>query len=426
MDAFLQKDLLMLLWQMKLPISYPLTTLFSEKIVVLSFGERSENNFSYTNCKVEINNVVHSGSVVFMQSMDNARFFDDTPILSISNSEKDMLFDMLGSPIPQAIMSVPKSIFQLFSQTTSCNKSFNCGHHISRYESINRVSLFTNLFMERLNRKSKEIFNIHESLDKDWNRTLYTVLFRTMGGTNNKLAFQTLASKIPLNAISKESGSIVTIEALLLGTSGLLDLYPNDKYTMTLRSEYNHLAQRYTINAMNTLDWNTAQQNPLNHPVLRIVQLAKLITTQHFLLDQVLKCSTKEDLHRLFCIEASDYWVSHFVPGRESARQSVKSIGKEKAELLGINFVAPMQFAFGEYVGDDAQKEGVIDLLENIGVEVNFITKGWKRSGVKMESSFDSQAMIQLHTVYCKDRRCGVCAIGKKLIKEAIQDVINK
>ena len=315
MDRFLQKDLLMMLWQMRLPSSHLLTTLSSEKIVVLSYGDKAENNFSYTNCKVEINDVVHTGTVVFMQSADSAKFFDDTPILNISNTEKELLFDMMGNHIPQAVMKVPKKALQLFTSITGCNKSYNCGYYISRYETINRVSLFTNLFIERLNRKSQEIFKLYEGLDKDWNRTLYTVLFRTMGGTNNKLAFQTLATKIPLNAISREGNSITAIEALLLGTSGLLDLYPNDKYTMTLRDEYNHLSRKYSISSMNTLDWNTKQQNPHNHPVLRIVQLAKLITSKHFLLDQILKCSTKEDLHRLFCVEASDYWMSHFVPG---------------------------------------------------------------------------------------------------------------
>ena len=426
MDRPLQKDLLMMLWQMRLPSSQHLTTLSSEKIVVLSYGERSDNNYSYTNCKIEIDNAVHSGTVVFMQSADSTTIFDETPILNISCNEKVVLFDMTGSPIPQAMMPLPKAALQLFTTITSRTKDYNCGYYISRYETINRVSLFTNLFIERLNRKSQEISKLHESLDKDWNRTLYTVLFRSMGGPNNKLAFQTLAAKIPLNAISRESDSITSIEALLLGTSGLLDLYPNDKYTMVLRDEYNHLAIKYSICAMSTLDWNITKQKPLNHPVLRIAQLAKFITTKHFLLDQILKCSTKEDTYRLFCIEASDYWLSHFVPGRESQRQTIKSIGREKAELLGINFVAPMQFAYGDYIGDEAQKEGVIDLLENLGVERNYITKGWRLNGVKMENAFDSQAMIQLHTEYCHQARCGVCAIGKKLIKESIQDAIFK
>ncbi len=420
MDSFLQRDLLMMLWQMRVPSSHHLISISSEKIVVLHYGERSDNNYSFSNCKVEINEVIYTGTVVFLQSADSAKFFDDTPILNISNSEKELLFDMMGNPIPQAMMAIPKAALQRFNSITECNKDYNCGYHIAKYEAINRVSLFTNLFIERLNRKSQEIFNLHESLDKDWNRTLYTLLFRSMGGSNNKLAFQTLATKIPLSAISREGNSITAIEALLLGTSGLMDLYPNDKYTMTLRDEFNHLSRKYSIVPMNTLDWNIKQHNPHNHPVLRIVQLAVLITSKHFLLDQVLKCSTKEDTYRLFCVEASDYWMSHFVPGRASDRQSIKSIGKEKAELLGINFVGPMQFAYGDYLGDEDQKERVIDLLENLGVEKNYITKGWKNSGVKMENAFDSQAMIQLHTVYCTYKRCGVCAVGKKLIKESI------
>ena len=423
MDKFLQRDLLMLMWQLKLPSSHPLILLSSEKIVVLSYGERSEDRLSYVNCKVEINGVIYTGSVVFMQSSDGAYLFNETPILNISNTDKELLFDMFGNSIPQAVMSTPKITEQLFNTITSQCKSYKCGYYISQYETINRISLFTNLFIERLNRKSQEIFNIHNSLEKDWNRTLYVMLFRTMGGTNNKLAFQTLATKIPLKAISRESNSIISVEAILLGTSGLLDLYHNDKYTMTLRNEYTHFANKYSITPMNTLDWEIKNQNPQNHPVLRIVQLAKLITTKHFLLDQILKCTTREDLHNLFCVEASDYWMSHFIPGRESQRISTKCIGKEKAELLGINLVAPIQFAYGEYIGDERLKEGVIDLLEKTGVEKNYITRGWINYGVKMDNSFDSQAMIQLYTVYCYEKRCGECSIGRRLIKESIQEI---
>lgn len=426
MDRSLHKDLMMMMWQMRLPNSSPLVTLFSEKIVVLSYGEEDLESSSYINCKVEIGDVVYTGAVVFMQTTDSAKFFGGTPILNISNRDDELLFDLMGNPIAQAVMRVPISAAELFDTITTRSKSFSCGYYISQYETIKRVSLFTNLFIERLKRKSQEIFQIHESVDKDWNRALYIVLFRTMGGNANKLAFQTLAMKIPLQAISREANSIISIEALLLGTSGLLDLYPNDKYTMTLREEYDHLARKYSITPMNNLDWSLARQNPLNHPVLRIVQLAKLITSRHFLLDSILSCTTKEDVYRLFCVEASDYWVSHFVPGREVDRNSAKSIGKEKAELLGINFVGPMKFAYSDYLGDEEQKEKVIDLLENLGVERNRITKGWRYSGVKMESAFDSQAMIQLYNEYCKKRGCGECSVGRKLIKESIQDVIYK
>ena len=60
--------------------------------------------------------------------------------------------------------------------------------------------------------------------------------------------------------------------------------------------------------------------------------------------------------------------------------------------------------------------ERAFTLLENTNAEENIIITEWEAAGIKAESAFYSQALIQLRNEYCKKRKCLDCRIGSKLI----------
>ncbi|MCD4770116.1 MAG: hypothetical protein K8R35_08120, partial [Bacteroidales bacterium] len=57
-----------------------------------------------------------------------------------------------------------------------------------------------------------------------------------------------------------------------------------------------------------------------------------------------------------------------------------------------------------------------IDFADAIPAEKNRITKEWAELGIEPVTAFESQGLIELRSVYCKNRMCLNCHIGTKLI----------
>ena len=275
-------------------------------------------------------------------------------------------------------------------------------------ESISQ--LFDAVEQQRLVRKYNDIITIYERTYKDWNQTCYEILFKMMDVGVNKSAYQHLAQAVPYRFLLREVTSQHSVEAMLLGGSGLLSLYPEDEYVSALKEQWNHLANKYNLSPMRYSDWNIAKVRPYNHPVLRLAQLSTLLHSKEFIVNRIISCQTTEDVENLFCIEASDYWKSHFVPARESINVS-KRIGKEKSHILGINLVIPIQIAYADNIGKGSLRERAITLLGTLPAENNRYTRRWVQEGLFLQNAKDSQAVIQIVTEYCQKERCNECPV---------------
>ena len=275
-------------------------------------------------------------------------------------------------------------------------------------ESISQ--LFDAVEQQRLVRKYNDIITIYERTYKDWNQTCYEILFKMMDVGINKSAYQHLAQSVPYRFLLREVTSQHSVEAMLLGGSGLLSLYEEDEYISTLKEQWNHLANKYNLSPMRYSDWNMAKVRPYNHPVLRLAQLSTLLHSKEFIVNRIISCQTTEDVENLFCIEASDYWKSHFVPARESINVS-KRIGKEKSHILGINLVIPIQIAYADNIGKGSLRERAITLLGTLPAENNRYTRRWVQEGLFLQNAKESQAVIQIVTEYCQKERCNECPV---------------
>ena len=270
---------------------------------------------------------------------------------------------------------------------------------------------------ERLLRKYNDIVSLYERSCKDWNQTCYEILFKMMDVGSNKAAYQYLAQVVPYRYLLREVTSQHSVEALLLGGSGLLSLYVEDEYILKLKEQWNHLANKYDLSPMRCTSWDLKRVRPYNHPVLRLAQLSTLLHSKEFIVNRILACRTPEDVENLFCVEASEYWKSHFVPARESVDVS-KRIGKEKSYILGINLVVPIQTAYADNIGKGELRDHAMALLQMLPVENNRYTRHWQQEGLYLQNAKESQAVIQIVTEYCQKERCAECPvmkIGQKL-----------
>lgn len=298
-----------------------------------------------------------------------------------------------------------------------------CSHYITLLQPLWRYGLMSSLTHERLLRKCNDITEVLRSTSGDWSQTLLIILFRFLGGTQNRMAAERLARIVTYQTIMRENSSLKSIEALLLGAAGLLDIYGDDEYVSYLRHEFDHLVAKYDITPMLPSDWQLSGIYLNNHPTLRIAQIAACLHNNRITMQNIIECNKRRDIYNLFSGQASDYWVMNFLPHSDTT-SAARRMGSFKSDIMGINLVVPMKYAYGKFIGSDAMINSAIQLLELIPAEVNRYTKVWNSHDNIAKTAIDSQALIQLSREYCERSRCSECRLARKLL--AMQERATK
>lgn len=292
---------------------------------------------------------------------------------------------------------------------------FGCGGYLSKLDTLHRLDIYNKLGFERLSRKNSDINHIFEECQQNWQQTFYTMLMRTMGGVDNKEAFTELARRVPYAILLREREVAANVEALLIGASGLLTLYPHDEYILNLKRNFSYLSTKYSITAMEASAWRLKRIYPNNHPILRLSQVTSFITYTREMMDRMLACTSGDDVYNLFSCQTLPYWQTHYIPASTSPSVA-KRTGRTKTDLLAINLVVQMQFAYSSYTGNERLYSRALGLLESLPAEKNSIIAQWNSFGPLARTAFDSQALLQLSFEYCRDRRCEECLVGKQIL----------
>lgn len=287
-----------------------------------------------------------------------------------------------------------------------------CKEELACLDPLHRCELYTALAFERMQRKVGDIAALFEASHGDWNQTLHHMLFRTVGDLQNRALYAALADRVPYAVVSRERGSILRIEAMLFGSSGLLESCYDDAYTRDLAAEFDYLKQKYDLRPIEAGRWQISRLRPANHPRLRLAQLSALIARREYVYDRILECRTRADIEQLFEVEASSYWSSYYNPS-SGIDHSTKRIGREKSHTIGINLVAVMQFFYGKQTGREELTRRAIDLWESLPAENNRYIREWQRARISPASAFESQALLQLSRCYCELKQCTKCPLGR-------------
>ena len=264
---------------------------------------------------------------------------------------------------------------------------------IAALDDAARADVYRRLCLERLEDKSDVIADMHlHSRGGDWAQTIYRLLLRYMVTKRNRVAAEQLASRATYNIIMRECGTLRGVEALLVGTSGLLDLCGDGNYANMLRQEFAHLAAKYSITPMDPKEWSLECINQYQQPLLHIVQVAALLHGGGINISNILSCASTDDLKKMFGAPISDYWCNLL----GDATPIAPRLGATRRILLGINFVAPAIYAYCRQLGHADYAERSIALLKNLPAEDNRYMRQWQRYGISPKSALESQALLQI------------------------------
>jgi hypothetical protein len=122
-----------------------------------------------------------------------------------------------------------------------------------------------------------------------------------------------------------------------------------------------------------------------------------------------------KSIYETFDVSTSDYWENHYQFDKESPKKK-KKLSKSFVDLVLINTIVPIQFAYAKSQGKEIS-EALIQLLNEVAPEKNAILDKFSAFGIKSKNAFETQSLLQLKNEYCNKSRCLECAIGMELLK---------
>lgn len=206
-------------------------------------------------------------------------------------------------------------------------------------------------------------------------QVLYEAVMESLGYKNNKEPFLALASRVPLEDIRyviPEDASAPKkkkdMQALLLGTAGLLPQQRNEKltydqetaeYVNDVEHAWNEIQKKVNRAYLTKNDWSYAGIRPANFPERRIAAIANILSecsslsifrylltvfekVEGYKEEHKITKMFREDIQSLFLNSYDPYWSYHYTWYGKKLTKPVKLLGKERASNIFINVIIPI------------------------------------------------------------------------------------
>lgn len=341
----------------------------------------------------------------------------DSVILHVVDTDNMKVKRRDGTVIPQFRMPCsPLLNSDYLNLTKRAPIELPCASTIKTIPQLYVTDWLSALAYERVQQKADRISQERQYADGSWEEAAYMTLARSLGSGKNSDQMERLARLCPLRILRKQADSLTATEAILFGQSGLLPQSTDQStYAGQLFSEYSFYAAKYGLSPMDSATWRMGRMRPLSLPYRRIALLAALIARRGALLDSILEVRNFERAAKLFSIELSPFWDTHYT-FTTPTENLPPVLGKNAIELMMINAVIPLKYAFAVYNGHYEQSTEAVEMLHRIKAESNSIVELFSQAGLRGKSAFTSQALIQLRRQYCEPRKCLYCRIGHRYL----------
>ncbi|MDR2916269.1 MAG: DUF2851 family protein, partial [Tannerella sp.] len=185
--------------------------------------------------------------------------------------------------------------------------------------------------------------------------------------------------------------------------------------------EFHFLKQKYGLRPLDSSLFKNLRVRPGNFPYQRLAQLAAIWSAHGSLFSLILESNIIGQMKGYLKQTPSEYWETHY-HFRYASPLKEKVIGEDSLDILLINTVIPILFAYGKQKRRDDYCERAIHLLETIPPEKNSIIRTFENAGIPARNSGDTQALIQLKREYCESKKCLYCRIGFRFLKRAVPE----
>ena len=422
----MKEDFLHYLWKFKKFDTLNLKTFNGEEITITNSGQYLQlAGPDFFNAQITIANQKWAGNVeIHLKSSDwyvhhHERDENyDNVILHVVWEHDTEIFRKNNSEIPVLELKnyVDQETVLNYKKLMTPKSWIFCEKELKSIDQFVFKNWQERLFFERLERKSKPIFELLQQTNSDWEAVLFCLLAKNFGLNTNGVPFYKMAQSIPFSIIRKESFEVENVEALFFGFAGLLETEKEDVYYKNLKSKFVYLLHKYQLEKLEFQSVQFFKHRPDNFPTIRLSQLANLYHNQQNLFSKLNTPSSLQSMYEVFQVSASSYWLDHYQFDKLSPKKK-KQLSKSFIDLIIINTIIPLQFAYSKSQAKEVSEE-IIALLEGVSSEKNAILDKFISFGITPNNAFESQSLLQLKNEYCNNSRCLECAIGIELLKK--------
>lgn len=422
------EDFLHYIWKFRLFEHENLQTVDGEELEIFSAGlHNSDSGPDFHNARIRIGETVWAGNVeVHLSASDwqkhghtNDGAYDNV-ILHVVYRNDTQLFLPNGRKVPTLELQsrISEALYNKYHKLVFGNQSFiPCENGIATVDGLTMQNWLTRVLVERMEKRSVNVAAALALNKGDWEETFYQFLAANFGFKVNALPFELMAKSLPQLILAKNKNSPMQIEALIFGQAGFLEGEFKDEYPLKLQKEYAYLSKKYNLKPIENHLWKFMRLRPQNFPTVRLAQFAALIVQSNHLLSKILEIKEVKVLRSLFTeIKVNDYWEDHYRFDVQS-KPSSKNIGDGSVDILLLNTVALFLFSYGKQHQQQYYISRSLKLLENLPAEKNNIIADFVNLGVKIETAFESQALLELKNNYCNYKKCLQCGVGNKILK---------
>lgn len=427
----MKEDFLHYIWKFRKFETLNLKTTQDESLTIIKVGEYLElSGPDFFNAQIIIGNQKWAGNVeIHLKSSDwylHGHEKDpayENVILHVVWEHDTEIFRENNTEIPVLVLKdyISSETINSYYSLVSPKSWISCEKEISRIDSFVFGNWQERLFFERLERKSKFVYDLLEETNQDWEAVLFCLLAKNFGLNTNGNTFLQIARSIPFSFIRKESFEIENLEALLFGTSGLLDADKQDVYFNDLKFRYFYLLNKYQLEKVHINPLQFFKHRPDNFPTIRLSQLAALYNRHQNLFSKIITLKSVKEVYELLNVSASQYWSNHYQFDKESPKKA-KALSKAFIDLIILNTIIPIQFAYSERMGESVF-EDLIAFMKEVTPEKNSIIEKFDSFGVVSKNAFQTQSLLQLKNEFCNLKGCLKCAIGMELLKNDYSSV---
>lgn len=422
------EKLMQYVWKHRLWRSEDMVTNTGKKVRVVDPGLlNTDAGPDFFNAKIEIDGHMWVGNVeMHYRATDWKRHRHDSDkaydsvILHVVAKDDAPVRRTNGELIPQLVLEVSPQFNADYASLVGATIEVPCATKIKQVPHLTIVEWVEGLAFERLHGKVERIHQLLDSFNGSWEDVCYVTLARNFGFGINNDAFERLARRTPLRLLGKHSDSVLQIEALLFGQAGMLDAQKQgmDSYYNQLCTEYAFLSNKFQLTPMEKESWKLFRIRPQNFPYRRIAMLAQFIEGGFRMMNRILEAEGEKEMRALFEVELSGYWTKHYTFGKPNERATA-TLSRNSIDIILINTVAPLLYAYGELTGNYEMTDKAIKLLEDLRAESNSIVSHFVAYGIDCPDALTSQALVQLKREYCDARKCIYCKIGHHLLSKA-------
>jgi hypothetical protein len=421
----MKENFLHYIWQYQLFNKTDLLSTVGEKIFIEKLGIYTQNSGpDFINSKIKINEQLWVGTVeIHLKSSDwyvhnheNDAAFDNV-ILHVVWEDDMPVYRKTNTPVSTLELKgrVSLHLLQQYNQLFNTKQKWiACENNVSDVNTFIWNHWLERLFIERLHDKSLFINELLKKTNNDWETVLFILLAKNFGLKLNSQPFFLMASALEYSVVKKESKSAGHLEALFMGLTGVLNPNTTDSYEKELNQIFAYLRHKYQLTEI----YHKAQffrLRPPNFPTIRLSQLANLLFKNQLLFQELMRIQTLDEFYNLLQSQTSEYWETHFIFGKEN-KKNIKKTTPAFVDLLLINTIIPLKFAYQNYMGKP-DIESLIVILKQLNPEKNSIIEHYTKIKVPIENSLHTQALLTLKNKYCDFQKCLECEIGLHILK---------